>query len=139
LWRNILKEFNTCICLLLLGCVLTFDVFAEEKIGPILPPAKGEQCVEPTDIMREIHYEFILHHRDATVHDGIRTTKHSLKNCINCHVQKDKNGVYPRADSAEHFCGACHLFTSVEIDCFSCHADRPEEAYTSNEHTNPSN
>ena len=91
------------------------------------------------DIEYTIHYEFILHHRDVTVHDGIRTAKHSLKNCINCHIQKDKNGVYPRADSAEHFCAACHLFTSVEIDCFSCHADRPEEAYTSKEHTNPSN
>ena len=74
-----------------MGCALTFDVLAGEEIGPILPPAKGEQCVEPTDIMREIHYEFILHHRDATVHDGIRTTKHSLKNCINCHIQKNKN------------------------------------------------
>ena len=42
--------------------------------------------------MRERHWEFILHQRDETVHKGIRTTRHSLKNCLECHVQPDEEG-----------------------------------------------
>jgi hypothetical protein len=34
--------------------------------------AKGEKCVEPTDVMRSNHMEFILHQRDKTVHQGIQ-------------------------------------------------------------------
>ena len=43
--------------------------------------------------MRRNHMELIKHQRDATVHDGIRGTKHSLAGCIDCHV-------VPRADGA---------------------------------------
>ena len=28
---------------------------------------------------------------------------------------------YPDPD---HFCAGCHLYASVKIDCFECHADR---------------
>ena len=42
---------------------------------PDVAEAEGK-CVEPTDVMRRDHMEFILHQRDETVHEGIRTSKH---------------------------------------------------------------
>lgn len=95
---------------------------------PAIPEARGEQCVEPTDVMRKEHFKFILHQRDETVHRGIRTTKHAFKECIACHVRPDQQGQYPRASSEEHFCSSCHSYAAVTIDCFDCHADRPETA-----------
>ena len=53
---------------------------------------KGEVCVEPTEVMRKYHMDFLLHQRDKTVHQGIRTKNHSLVNCIDCHVQKNTQG-----------------------------------------------
>ena len=100
---------------------------------PKVPKAKAEQCVEPTDVMRRDHMEFILHQRDETMHRGIRTTKHSLTECISCHVNPGPNGQYPRASSQEHFCTSCHHYASVKIDCFECHADRPEPAAPGNQ------
>lgn len=94
-----------------------------------IPPPKGEQCVEETEWMRVHHFETILHQRDETVKKGVRTSKHSLKNCINCHITANQAGVYARySDKEQHFCASCHEYTAVTIDCFHCHSDRPEEA-----------
>jgi hypothetical protein len=95
---------------------------------PVIPEAEGEQCVEPTEVMRKEHFKFIKHQRDETVHEGIRSTEHSLKGCIDCHVQPNAAGEYPRVSSEEHFCQTCHAYAAVTIDCFQCHADRPQEA-----------
>ena len=108
------------VCSLLAGVVI-----AE---GSKIPPPKGEQCVEPTEEMRRNHFEYILHQRDATVIDGIRTEKHSLVGCIDCHITPNEQGQYARYGEEEHFCASCHIYTSVSIDCFACHADRPEQA-----------
>ena len=60
---------------------------------------------------------------------SIRTTKHSLKNCIDCHITPNAKGEYARySDSKQHFCASCHEFAAVKIDCFMCHADRPGNA-----------
>lgn len=99
-----------------------------EALGPEIPPAKGEQCVEPTEVMRRSHMEFILHQRDDTVHDGIRSSKHSLEGCLDCHVQPTAEGKYPRFPDKDHFCSSCHIYAAVEIDCFQCHADHPVDA-----------
>ncbi len=96
-----------------------------DDLMPKLPSAKGEQCVEPTDVMRRNHYEFILHKRDQTMRQGIRTSKHSLVECISCHVQPDENKQFVSHESEEHFCSSCHAFAAVKIDCFECHADKP--------------
>lgn len=94
-----------------------------------VPPPKGEQCVEDTEYMRSHHFETVLHQRDKTVIEGIRTTKHSLKNCIDCHITPNADGQYARyANKEEHFCATCHTYAAVKIDCFDCHADRPEVA-----------
>ena len=107
-------------------------LYAEEHsgLGPVIPKAKGEQCVEPTEVMRRRHHEFILHQRDDTVIEGIRTKQYRFTRCIDCHVQPTAAGEYPRHSDENHFCAGCHLYSSVSIDCFQCHADRPAQAYT---------
>lgn len=117
--------------LLLLLIIGASAVYAESRLLPKIPPADpaAAQCVEPTEVMRRRHMEFILHQRDRTVHEGIRTARYRLTRCIDCHIQPAADGSYPRHTQSEHFCTACHQYSSVSIDCFGCHADRPEVAY----------
>ncbi len=82
-------------------------------------------CVEKTDIMRRNHMELIKHQRDATVHGGIRGTKHSLAGCIDCHVSTGPNGQPVAANAPAQFCSACHAFAAVTVNCFDCHASVP--------------
>jgi hypothetical protein len=91
-------------------------------------PANAENCVEPTEIMRRNHMDYLLHQRDATVIDGIRSKKHSLTGCLNCHNPQIDGDPVVRYENPEHFCAGCHLYTSVKIDCFECHSDRGEKA-----------
>lgn len=110
----------------LLLAAFSWNAAAEsDDLMPKLPAAKGEQCVEPTDVMRRNHYEFILHKRDQTMHQGIRTSKYSLVECISCHVQPDEKNQFVSHESETHFCSSCHAFAAVKIDCFECHADKP--------------
>lgn len=87
--------------------------------------SEAQGCVEPTEEMRKNHMEMMLHKRDQTMHEGIRTPQHSLEECINCHVPGDDSGMIVRSDSKDHFCASCHSYAGVTIDCFECHADRP--------------
>lgn len=89
--------------------------------------AQAEQCVEPVADIRRNHMVYLNQHRDATVISGIRTQKHSLNACINCHVSATKaNGEALHYPDKEHFCASCHTYVGVKIDCFQCHADRPQ-------------
>ena len=90
---------------------------------PVVIIEKAGKCVEDTDLMRRDHMKFILHQRDQTVHAGIRTEKHSLKNCVNCHASSKTNSVLGK----EGFCESCLTYASVSIDCFSCHTSAPEK------------
>ena len=92
---------------------------------PDVPKGKGDQCVEDTEFMRANHMELLLHQRDETMHRGIRTKKHSLKECMECHVVTDANNQPVSAASPKHFCRVCHDYASVSIDCFQCHASKP--------------
>jgi hypothetical protein len=117
------------ICLLALVPLRT--VLAGDGLFPEVPKAKArfsetQACVEPLDDMRRNHMEYILHQRDKTMHEGIRTKQHSLVECINCHVSDAPDA--PRYSSEQHFCNSCHSFAAVRIDCFQCHADRPVKA-----------
>lgn len=102
------------------------------KIGrvpvPIIPAAIGENCVEDTDFMRRNHMSLLKHQRDDTVHEGIRSKQHSLKECIDCHVVMGPDEIPVTVASPQHFCRSCHDYTAVSIDCFQCHASRPEPA-----------
>ncbi len=97
--------------------------------------AKAAQCVEPTAEMRKNHMQYLLVHRDKTVIEGIRTTKHSLNECINCHIaptREDGSAVHYADEKKDHFCASCHTYVGVKLDCFQCHADRPQVAGTIN-------
>jgi len=112
--------------LLSLGLLMFSSAMPAAVPLPEIPATKGEQCVEPTEDMRRNHMKYMLHQRDDTMRRGIRTEKHSLKECINCHVQPKEDGSYPRVSSKEHFCNACHSYAAVHVDCFDCHSDLPE-------------
>ena len=105
--------------------ILSATAFAEP---PVVPRGKGDACVEPTDVMRKQHMDFLLHQRDRTVHEGIRTKQHSLVECIDCHVQQNSEGDFIPVDAPEQFCQVCHEYTSVKVDCFECHATTPDTA-----------
>ena len=96
-----------------------------DTAAPQLPRGKGEQCVEPTDEMRRDHMNFLMHQRDETVHRGIRTTRHSLAECLSCHAREDAQGNYIAVNAEGEFCQVCHAFTAVSMDCFGCHASKP--------------
>lgn len=122
----------TLIFSLLLGAYtpgIAGDASADENASGLYIPeaqrrfSEEQGCVEPTEEMRANHMEYILDQRDATVHEGIRTTQYSLNECIDCHVSDAPDA--PRADSEKHFCNSCHTYAAVSIDCFQCHADRP--------------
>jgi len=89
--------------------------------------ANEKSCVETTDFMRRNHMEVIKHQRDETVHGGIRSTKHSLAGCIACHGAKGPAGELLPVNDEKQFCGACHHFAAVRLNCFDCHATVPTE------------
>ncbi len=98
-----------------LGAVAGVDLPALEK-------GKGEKCVEDTPFMRRNHMELLKHHRNETMHKGIRTTRYSLKGCVECHASSKTGSV---AASEQDFCAACHSYASVKLDCWDCHATKP--------------
>ena len=100
---------------------------ADEEKASFLPdvpePTNGsEKCVLPESEMKKNHMMHILHQRDKTMRQGIRTKQFSLKECINCHVPENSTA---RFGDDKHFCSSCHNYAGVTIDCFQCHADRP--------------
>jgi len=121
--------------LVLLTVVLITSTTATAEVpSPNIPKGNAEQCVEPTQEMRVNHMEYILHQRDETVHEGIRTKQHSFKNCINCHVVKDDAGKAVTIKDERHFCNSCHTYAAVKIDCFECHASTPTAKSGGNPH-----
>ena len=89
---------------------------------PKLERGKGDECVEDTQYMRRNHPDLLKHHRDETMRQGIRTTRHSLKKCVECHASEKTGSV---ASSKSDFCVACHSYASVKLDCWDCHANKP--------------
>lgn len=133
MFRFLAKNYSYLLLLItIVFCVIGIRiVFAD--ISADIPPPKGNyndetRCVEPVEEMRKNHFEFLLDHRDKTVVQGIRTKQYSLNGCIDCHITANADGNYARYSDDTHFCAGCHQFAAVNIDCFQCHADRPEEA-----------
>ncbi len=89
-------------------------------------PTDATQCVRPTEFMRRNHMELLLHKRDETMYNGIRTKKESLQNCIECHAGKDVEGKAIPVNAPGQFCSSCHTYASVKLDCFECHRTTPE-------------
>lgn len=113
---------------LLAGVMLALGVpLAMAEAGrtplPVIERAKsGTQCVEPADVMRRRHMDFLKHQRDATVHGGVRGAKYSLKDCIDCHAGAQTASV---TKAETNFCVSCHAYAAVKIDCFECHSNQP--------------
>ena len=106
----------------------TFATAQANAEGPTIPPAKGDQCVADTALMRTDHMDLLNHQRDETVLKGIRDQPFSLVACVNCHAQTSVDGTPIRIDAEGQFCQSCHQYAAVKIDCFSCHAALPEKA-----------
>ncbi|MBI3563161.1 MAG: hypothetical protein HY080_15750 [Gammaproteobacteria bacterium] len=123
-----------------LGTVLLLACLGSTSMAdiprPEIPKAKemanpATKCVRPVEDMRKHHMQYLLHQRDETLRQGIRTERfqgESLKECIECHNAPDKYGKVARHDEPDHFCNACHRYVAVKIDCFDCHADKPANA-----------
>lgn len=93
---------------------------------PVIPMGMGDSCVEDTDFMRRNHMDMLKHQRDETTLRGVRTKQYSLVECINCHVVNGPGMEAVSASDPRHFCRSCHEYAAVNIDCFQCHASRPE-------------
>lgn len=112
------------------AALLPLAAYADSLL-PVVPKAKKNfndttLCVESVEDMRERHMEFILHQRNETMRKGDRAGKYSLEECIECHNAPAEDGKVASAETPEHFCSSCHTYTAVQIDCFSCHSDKPE-------------
>ena len=95
--------------------------------APAVPKAIGGACVAPPDVMRRDHMAMLKHGRDLTVREGERVEGGRLTGCVSCHAVSDGKGAAVTVSSPQHFCRACHDFAAVKIDCFECHASRPEQ------------
>lgn len=110
-----------------LACAALPALAADSPRTPVPRPpkaAKGTECVEPVADMRRNHMLYLDHERDATVHQGIRGRKHSLRGCVECHAVPDSAASGAR--TVVPFCADCHRYVAVKIDCFGCHATTPE-------------
>lgn len=126
----------------LLGLIfISLPVVAENSRVPMpeITKGKGEQCVEPTADMRKNHMRYLLHKRDATLRDGVRTKTHSLKECIACHAKKDDAGQFISINDEGQFCKSCHSYASVKVDCFECHRTTPQQTSQAMSHDNNHN
>jgi len=94
---------------------------------PKIPQAKGDTCVEETAFMRRNHMTVLKHQRDDTLRKGIRTKKHSLQGCLDCHAVFETSASKSPVSikSEKHFCNSCHNYVAVKIDCFDCHSSKP--------------
>lgn len=130
-----LHRANKLLSALVLVCatVLGTATWAETNndVGVPLPSiaaAQGENCVEDTDFMRRNHMDLLKHQRDETMLEGVRGNPYSLRDCLDCHVVRGPDAVPVTASSPQHFCRSCHDYAAVSIDCFQCHAARPDPA-----------
>ncbi len=118
----------------LLSVLLLLPVFAQAgDLMPVVPKAKAKAnpdtlCIRDVKDMRKNHMKYILHKRDKTLREGVRTKQDSLAECISCHISKNDKGEYASFGDSKHFCSSCHNFAAVNIDCFDCHNDKPTAA-----------
>lgn len=111
---------------LLLPLIASAESLVPEPPEPVKKYNEKTLCVEPVPDMRRNHMKYLLHHREKTMREGIRTKQFSLKECIDCHnAPSPKDGKVARIDEKDHFCNTCHSYAAVKIDCFDCHADKP--------------
>jgi hypothetical protein len=92
---------------------------------PAIEAARSGPCVADPAFMRRNHPDMLKHQRNETVHLGVRDQRTSLKGCIGCHASAETGSV---AAARTDFCVACHSYAAVKVDCFECHASKPQAA-----------
>src|SRR5512144_3449017 len=85
---------------------------------PVLATPSSDKCVDDPAFMRRNHPDLLRHQRAQTVHEGIRTPRDGLANCVSCHASRQTGRV---TGSADAFCESCHRYAGVSLDCFECH------------------
>jgi predicted CXXCH cytochrome family protein len=115
---------------LALACATALASDAADSSVPYPPIAegRGDACVADTDFMRRNHMDLLQHQRDETMQDGVRGNPYSLRECLDCHVVRGADALPVTAQDPQHFCRSCHDYAAVSIDCFQCHASRPDVA-----------
>jgi len=106
----------------------------DDGLLPVIPAGRGDACVEETGFMRRNHMELLKHQRDETMLKGVRSKQHSLKECLDCHAVFGPDATPVTVASPQHFCRSCHDYAAVSIDCFQCHASRPEPGELPGDH-----
>ncbi|TAK43662.1 MAG: Hdr-like menaquinol oxidoreductase cytochrome c subunit [Betaproteobacteria bacterium] len=108
--------------LLALAAVLAAGLaFAAGRTAkPVVLIERPGQCVEATEVMRRDHMKLLLHQRDRTVRDGIRTKPQSLAGCVDCHASRKTGSVL----GEQGFCQSCHAYAGVRLDCWECHTPK---------------
>ena len=119
--------------MLIIMLSLTTTASATQDSGripmPVIPMGEGDSCVADTDFMRRNHMDLLKHQRDETMIEGIRGEQYSLKECISCHAVYGPDSVPITVADPQHFCRSCHDYAAVSIDCFQCHASRPDNEF----------
>lgn len=110
----------------LLADALEQDDAAGRVPLPAIPSGLGEECVADTDFMRRNHMTVLKHQRDETMLQGVRSKQYSLKECVACHAVAGGDAMPVTVNDPKHFCRSCHDYAAVKIDCFQCHASRPD-------------
>jgi hypothetical protein len=114
------------------ACLDQAEAAVEKESGdsgvplPVISRGQGENCVADTDFMRRNHMTMLRHQRDETMREGIRGNQYSLRDCVTCHAVLGPDAMPVTVASPQHFCRSCHDYAAVNIDCFQCHASRPE-------------
>ncbi|CAK0772000.1 Sulfite reduction-associated complex DsrMKJOP multiheme protein DsrJ (HmeF) [Gammaproteobacteria bacterium] len=120
--------------LLIAGALLNVPAlaYACQVPKPTPPMARCEHsgekpchCVEDLASIRRNHMSLILHKRNLTMRQGIRTSENSLKECIACHADQRPDGSYIPVNDPGQFCQSCHAYVGAQPDCFECHATTP--------------
>ena len=96
---------------------------ATGSLQPTIQTPRSGPCVADPAFMRRNHMDYLKHERDATVHLGIRDPRTSLQACVACHASAQTGSV---AIAKTDFCVSCHSYTGVKVDCFECHASKPQ-------------
>jgi len=125
------RIFLVMLALVLVGITGMANATKEPDAGnggllPVIPMGLGDSCVKDTGFMRRNHMDLLKHQRDETMKEGIRENPYSLKECISCHAVNGPDAKPVTVSSPQHFCRSCHDYAAVSIDCFQCHASRPE-------------
>ena len=116
------------------GMVLVFGQFGNVSAGervviPKIPKALAAAEKGHAELMRRNHMDLMIHKRDQTVHEGIRSENYSLKACISCHAVLGEDKKPVSVASTKHFCRTCHDYAAVKVDCFQCHTSKPPPSF----------